>query len=94
MFRRHAEDGAMVGDLLALESERTAGEALIRPVMRQGRRLELPSLEDARGLARAQLERLPAHLKRLDTQPAYPVEVSAPLQALAREIDCLEMAGR
>jgi nicotinate phosphoribosyltransferase len=91
VVRRYAADGAMAGDLLTLESEQTAGEALIRPVMRQGRRLQLLSLEDARRLARAQLERLPAHLKQLETEPAYPVEVSAPLQALAREIDRLEM---
>jgi nicotinate phosphoribosyltransferase len=94
VFRRCAEDGGMAGDLLALESEQTAGEALIRPVMSRGRRLELPSLEDARRLARAQLDRLPAHLKCLETEPAYPVEVSAALQALARDIDLLEMAGR
>jgi Nicotinate phosphoribosyltransferase C-terminal domain len=61
--------------------------------MRQVRRLELPSLEDARRRAPAQLECLPIHLKRLETAPAYPVEVSASLQALACEIDRLEMAG-
>ncbi|HEX6115173.1 MAG TPA: nicotinate phosphoribosyltransferase [Geminicoccaceae bacterium] len=94
VFRRYGADGAMAGDLLVLEHEEAAGETLIRPVMRQGRRLELPSLEDARRLARAQLERLPARLKRLDSEPAYPVEVSALLQALAREIDRREMEGR
>jgi nicotinate phosphoribosyltransferase len=93
VVRRYAADGAMAGDLLTLESEPTAGEALIRPVMRQGRRLRLPSLEDARRLARAQLERLPAHLKRLETEPSYPVEVSAPLQTLTGEIGRVEMIG-
>ena len=77
----------MAGDLLTLERERPAGEALLRPVMRQGQRLEPGALERAR----AQLERLPAHLKRLETAPAYPVEVSA-VQGLAREIDRAKMA--
>jgi nicotinate phosphoribosyltransferase len=93
VVRRSAANGAMAGDLLTLERERPAGEALIRAVMRQGRRLELGSLEDARRLARAQLQRLPAHLKRLETAPAYAVEVSASVRALAREIDRAEMAG-
>ena len=94
VVRRYAADGTMIGDLLTLEGEQVAGEALIRPAMREGRRLELPSLEQARRLAAAQLQRLPAHLKRLGTAPAYPVEVSAPLRALAQEIDRRELAVR
>jgi nicotinate phosphoribosyltransferase len=92
VFRRYAEDGAMAGDVLGLEDEAAAGEVLILPVMRRGVRLALPSLDDACRLARAQLERLPAHLMRLDTEPAYPVEVSARLVALARELDRADAA--
>jgi nicotinate phosphoribosyltransferase len=84
----------MASDVLTLEGDAGPGEALLRPVMRQGKRLAAPSLEDARRLARAQLERLPAHLKRLDTQPAYPVEVSARVRALAQGLDRAELAGR
>src|SRR5690606_7985749 len=94
VFRRYDADGLMAGDLVTLESDEAEGEALIRPVMQGGRRLELPSLEDARRLARAQLERLPAHLKRLETQPAYPVEIAPALEALAREVDRAEANGR
>ena len=94
VFRRYAEDGTMAGDVLTLEGDDAAGEGLIRPVMHRGERVASPSLEDARRLARAQLERLPAHLRRLDTEPAYPVEVSARLRALADEVDRAEMAGR
>jgi nicotinate phosphoribosyltransferase len=94
VFRRYDEDGTMAGDVLTLEGDAAPGEALIRPVMRRGKRLTSPSLENARRLAREQLERLPAHLKRLDTAPAYPVEVSARLQGLAREADRAEGAGR
>jgi nicotinate phosphoribosyltransferase len=94
VFRRYMEDGAMAGDVLTLEGEETAGEALIGLVMRQGKRMAAPSLEDARRLARAQLERLPAHFRRLDTEPAYPVEVAARLRTLADELDRVESAGR
>ena len=93
VFRRYAEDGAMAGDVLALEDDAAAGEALLLPIMRQGERLALPSLDDGRRLAREQLERLPAHLRRLDSEPAYSVEISARLQALARELDHADTAG-
>ena len=93
VFRRYAADGTMAGDVLTLEGEDVTGEALIRPAMRQGERVAACSLEDARQLARAQLERLPAQLKRLDAEPAYPVKVSERLQALAREVDRAETAG-
>jgi hypothetical protein len=61
--------------------------------MRRGERVASPSLEDARRLAAAQLERLPAHLKRLECEPAYPVEVSERLRTLARELDRIESEG-
>jgi Nicotinate phosphoribosyltransferase C-terminal domain len=66
---------------------------LIRQVMRRGERLASPSLEDARRLAGQQLGQLPAHLKRLATEPAYPVEMSERLRALAREVDHAESTG-
>jgi nicotinate phosphoribosyltransferase len=89
VYRRH-DDGAMAGDVLTLESDEASGELLIRPVMRRGERLASPPLEEVRRTAAAQLERLPAHLKRLATEPAYPVEVSEPLRTLARELDRVE----
>jgi Nicotinate phosphoribosyltransferase C-terminal domain len=58
--------------------------------MRQGARTASPSLEETRRLLAQQLERLPAHLRRLATQPAYPVEISALLQTLASELDRAE----
>jgi nicotinate phosphoribosyltransferase len=93
VFRRYAEDGTMAGDVLTLDGDDAAGEALIRPVMRAGRRLASPSLEDVRRFAGEQLARLPAHLKHLETEPAYPVEVSGRLRALARELDRADAAG-
>jgi hypothetical protein len=53
----------------------------------------LPALDEVRRLAAAQLERLPAHLKRLASAPAYPVQVAEPLRALAREVDRAEGQG-
>jgi nicotinate phosphoribosyltransferase len=89
VYRGHG-DGIMAGDVLTLESDAASGEPLIRPVMRRGKRLALPALDEVRRLAAAQLERLPAHLKRLASVAAYPVEVAEPLKALAREVDRAE----
>jgi nicotinate phosphoribosyltransferase len=90
VYRRFGEDGAMAGDVLTLKGDEPLHEPLIRPVMRDGARSTSPSLEEARRLLAEQLERLPAHLRRLATQPAYPVEVSASLRTLASELDRAE----
>lgn len=88
VFRRYAASGEMAGDVLTLEGDRQEGEPLLRPVMRAGRRLGPPELlEAARQRARDQMERLPAHLRRLETEPPYPVIVAAPLSRLAASVD-------
>jgi nicotinate phosphoribosyltransferase len=90
VYGRFADDGAMAGDVLTLEGEEPLGEPLVRPAMRHGARSALPSLEETRRLVAEQLERLPAPLRRLATQPAYPVEISAALKTLASELDRAE----
>jgi len=88
VFRRYGSNGTMVGDMLTLEGQAGSGEALIRPVLEHGERvLPYPGLQAARALAASQLESLPAHLKRLDSTPAYPVLVAEPLKALAEQAD-------
>ena len=78
----------MAGDTLSLEGDAQAGEELIGPVMRGGRRLApAPGLEDLRRYAAQQLARLPPALKRLEPGAAYPVEIAPALRALAEEVD-------
>ena len=61
------------------------GQPLLRPVMRQGRRMGPEgSLEDARRLASAELGRLPVGLRRLRTWRRYDVRMSAGLRELFR----------
>jgi nicotinate phosphoribosyltransferase len=82
VYRRYAPDGSIVGDVIALESERLEGEALLKPAMRAGRRVTgLPDLSAARTYAAAQLARLPPALRRLEGD-GVPVEISAGLRAL------------
>jgi nicotinate phosphoribosyltransferase len=88
VWRRYADDGRMAGDVLSLEDDAQDGEPLLRPVMRDGRVIERrPALAEARALCAAELERLPAPLRRLETGPAYPVEIAPALRALAAAVD-------
>jgi len=88
VYRRYGTDERMSGDLLTLEQDAQAGEALLKPVMRGGRRLPgLETLEQARDRARDQLARLPEALRVLEPAPLYPVTVSNTLKALAEEVD-------
>ena len=79
----------MAGDVLTLEDDdRQEGEALLRPVMRDGRRLPaLATLVEARTHAARELARLPRHLAALEDGPAYAVTVAPALRALADEVD-------
>jgi nicotinate phosphoribosyltransferase len=78
----------MAGDLITLESHDKAGEPLIHPVMRGGRRLApSPSLDEIRRHAKHELERLPEALRRLEPGAGYSVEVADDLVKLAAEVD-------
>jgi nicotinate phosphoribosyltransferase len=88
VWRRFGTDGRMASDVLSLESEGAAGEALLVPVMRAGRRIApSPSLAECRELAARELARLPDALRVLKPKAVYKVEVSDGLQRLADEVD-------
>ena len=88
VWRRYAPSGAMIADVLSLESDRQEGEPLLQPVMRQGRRLGLkPSLADIRARAAAELSNLPRALQQLEPERVYPVRIGESLIALTAEVD-------
>jgi len=89
VYRRLDADGRMAGDEIALEGETVAGEPLLQPVMRRGRRVAPPvPLTQSRQHAADGLACLPDSLRNLEaTPPAYPVTVSARLRALADTFD-------
>ncbi len=85
VYRRHDTNGRMCADTLTLVSDTLPGEPLLRPVMREGRRIdaaETPSVLRERALTN--LSRLPAEL---ESDSPYPVGISPMLQCLADEID-------
>ena len=75
--------------LAAVEGDEQAGEPLLIPVMREGRRLGAAEpLERIRERARGGLERLPRRLADLETASApYCVDISPALRRLAEEVD-------
>jgi nicotinate phosphoribosyltransferase len=88
VFRTHGGDGTMISDTIGIEGEAAAGDALIHPAMRNGEALEpMPTLEQSRVHAAAELARLPGRLRRLRDGAAYPVDVSFALRRLARDVD-------
>jgi nicotinate phosphoribosyltransferase len=88
VWRRYAESGEMLGDILSLESDEQHGEPLLRPVMREGRSLApRPTLADIRKHAARELASLPAALRRLDPDGAYPVQIGAALLRLTADVD-------
>ncbi|HWM48376.1 MAG TPA: nicotinate phosphoribosyltransferase [Xanthobacteraceae bacterium] len=88
VWRSHGPDGRMRGDVVSLERDEQAGEPLIVPVMRQGRRLAPPrTLAAIRTTAQDNLARLPDALRRLDAAPDYPVEIAKPLADLAADLN-------
>jgi nicotinate phosphoribosyltransferase len=88
VWRSFGDDGRMNGDVLALQNDRQAGEALLIPVMRHGRRLAAPpTLADIRQKAAHGLAQLPEPLRRLSDGTVFPVTVAPGLIALAEEVD-------
>jgi nicotinate phosphoribosyltransferase len=89
VYRHYDAHGRFGHDIVAEASDPQAGEPLLEPVMRGGRRLAPPpALEAARARARGQLDRLPAGLRALEDVPVpYPVEIAPSLRTLAAEVD-------
>jgi nicotinate phosphoribosyltransferase len=82
VFRRY-DNGVAVGDTIARHDEILPGEPLLACVMQDGRCLPAGRVDTAaaRAHAAAQLARLPAALRALETAKPYPVDISPALGA-------------
>jgi nicotinate phosphoribosyltransferase len=80
VYRRYTVEGSFLGDTVTLETDALPADPLIVPVMRGGRRLPQPSLEESRKHCLRQLARLPKAFP-------YPVEISPALRAAADAVD-------
>jgi len=87
VWRRFDGQGKMLGDVLSVHDDDVTGEKLIQPIMRAGRRLERPTLQQIRANASRNLAALPDALRQLEPSAAYPVRISEALVRLAAEVD-------
>jgi len=88
VWRTYGADKRMREDVLSLEHDSHAGETLIAPVMRGGKRLApAPTLAQTREHATRELGKLPEPLRKLEAGMDYPVEISKALRVLAAEMD-------
>jgi nicotinate phosphoribosyltransferase len=88
VWRSYDAQGRMQGDVVSLESDAQAGDTLVVPLMRGGKRIApAPTLTQIRERAARELARLPEPLKRLEPGHGYAVTISNALKALAAETD-------
>jgi nicotinate phosphoribosyltransferase len=88
VWRSYGTNGRMSGDILSLETDSQAGDPLVAPVIRAGKRLApAPTLAQIRERTARELARLPEPLMRLEKSDQYPVQISDKLKALAAQMD-------
>ena len=89
VYRHYDARGRLDHDIVTVESDHQAGEPLLVPVMKNGRRLHAAEgLDAARSRAAAQLASLPEPLRLLETSEIpYRVEIAPALRRLAAEVD-------
>jgi nicotinate phosphoribosyltransferase len=88
VHRQQNGNGRMDEDTLSLIEEPVAGQPLLHPVMRNGKRIAAAAgLSRLRTHAARQLTQLPEMLRLLEPGPPYQVEISDGLRALAQRLD-------
>jgi nicotinate phosphoribosyltransferase len=93
VWRSYDGQGRMSGDIISLESDHQAGEPLLLPAMRGGRRVMSTPLADLRRRAAAGLAQLPEALRQLQEPYVYPVKIAGALRELARKVDLQTTPG-
>jgi len=88
VFRQETADGQAIRDTLGLQSEALEGRPLIECVMRGGERVKpAPGLNAVRAYAAKQIAELPDDIRAIEpASTAYPVEISAALEAYTEEV--------
>ena len=87
IYRQFGTDGLIAQDILAGREESHDGEALLKPVMRQGRIIKdaIPPLDDQVKAASQRMDALPSTFRSLDPVSESPVVISDFLKKLRQE---------
>ena len=87
VFREYESAGRIARDTIGLLDEALPGTPLLRPVMRDGRRLSQPLLEEVRSVAAREMASLPEYCRSLEApRPILPA-ISPGLRAAADRVD-------
>jgi nicotinate phosphoribosyltransferase len=90
VWRHLHADGTIAEDIIGLQQEAPHGEPLLRPVLRNGRRVGKPRpLDQVRTCAARSLATLPQPLRSLEEAIA-PVQISRGLRSLVAHMDSME----
>ncbi len=88
VFRECDAAGRLSRDTLTVMGDSQPGEALLQPVMRDGRRLgSSPSMDQIRDRVAAGLQQLPPLVRALEAPADFTVEVAGALRELAASVD-------
>jgi nicotinate phosphoribosyltransferase len=87
VWREFNSGGKMSQDVISLEDDAVAGTPLLLPVMRNGKRLRRPNLDEIRRCASQNIAALPDSLRQLDAGVLYPTCISEALVRLASDVD-------
>lgn len=88
VYRHRDPHGLPAYDIVTLADDPQPEDALLQPVMRDGRRpAPSPPLAQLRQCAAAELARLPDSLRRLKEHAPFEVRISQTLQDLAQSVD-------
>ena len=88
VWRQFGADGKMSQDVISLaDDDGIAGTPLLVPVMRNGKRLQRPALDEIRRCARQNLAAIPDGLRQLDAGVVYPAHIGEALVRLASDVD-------
>jgi nicotinate phosphoribosyltransferase len=83
VYRYTDAEGQFAHDVVCLRDEPLCGVPLLKPLMRQGRRVDAaPTLQQLRSSHQTQKEGLPAQYEALTPVPGYRVDISPRIQAL------------
>jgi len=87
VFREYDAAGHLRSDTIALADEALPGRPLLQPVMRAGRRLPQPSIEESRQYTRREIDTLPLPCRSLQHPVPISPALSAGLRSLAERVD-------
>ena len=87
VFREMSGEGRIRADVVGLSDENLPGRPMLQPVMRGGRRLARPTLDEIRAHARKELETLPEECRRIVSPGSMEAHQSAALLALTARVD-------